>query len=413
MAAEPGGRPRVLYLITNQISSRFLRGQLGFLVEHGYDVTVATNLEGRDGAALFDDGVQVVDVPFERAPRPLADLRALFATVALIRRLRPALVNASTPKAGLLGMLAAFVCRVPARVYVVRGLRFETATGWRRRLYRRLEALAIGCATLAVFNSPSLRAAAARERLLRRTDGRVLGAGSGNGVDLDFLAGRPSRAAAREALGLPAGARVVGYVGRLTRDKGVADLVDAFGRLAAMRPQLWLLLVGSVDPSDPVPPGALDVIERDPRIVLLPWRDDIRPVYSAIDVLAFPSYREGMPNVVLEAQACGVPVAGYAATGTVDGVPPGLRHHLAPPGDVDALAAALADLVDAPARAAAAGMEAQRWVEREFRQRAHWSRIERLYATLLGERRTASAGRVSTEAGSAASRAEPASGDPA
>jgi hypothetical protein len=108
--------------------------------------------------------VTVEHLPFVREPSPLADLRALWATIRLIRRLRPAIVNASTPKAGLLGMLAAWLCRVPVRVYVVRGFRFETATGWRRRLFRSLEWVAIRCANHVVFNSRSLMAVGERER---------------------------------------------------------------------------------------------------------------------------------------------------------------------------------------------------------------------------------------------------------
>lgn len=387
IATEKGERPRILYLITNQISSRFLRGQLGYLIAHGYDVTVATNLEGRDGSELFDEGVEVVAIPYEREPHPLADIRALIATIALIRRVRPSLVNASTPKAGLLGTFAAYLCRVPSRVYVVRGLRLETATGWQRRSYHLMERVAMGCATVVLFNSASLRAAAEQRGLLKAKEGRLLGAGSGNGINLERLAHRPLRDAARRELGLESSDHVVGYVGRLRRDKGLPDLVDAFTQLARQRPTLRLLLVGSIEKGDPLDAETTRKIECDARVIVHPWLDDIGPVFSAIDVLAFASYREGMPNAVLEAQACGLPVAGYAATGTIDAVPPDLRRFLVPPGDVDALASAIASLIDSPATAAAAGARAQRWVEQEFRQDAQWRRLEQLYEELLGPKR--------------------------
>ncbi len=162
--ADPAGRAdaprtRVLYLLTDEISSVLVRGQLGYLHEHGFDVTVAARRAEPDSPpepGKWDDGVTVEHLPFVREPSPIADLRALWATIRLIRRLRPTIVNASTPKAGLLGMLAAWMCRVPVRVYVVRGFRFETATGWRRRLFRSLEWIAIHSANHVVFNSRSL-----------------------------------------------------------------------------------------------------------------------------------------------------------------------------------------------------------------------------------------------------------------
>ena len=185
-------RRRVLYLLTDEISSVFVRGQLGHLVEAGFDVTVATRLsdlaQPDPSGDKWDVGVTVEHLPFVREPSPVADLRALWATIRLIRRLRPTIVNASTPKAGLLGMLAAWLCRVPVRVYVVRGFRFETATGWRRRLFRSLEWVAIRCANHVLFNSRSLMAVGERERLIASGRGEVIGGGSGNGIDVSRFA---------------------------------------------------------------------------------------------------------------------------------------------------------------------------------------------------------------------------------
>jgi glycosyltransferase involved in cell wall biosynthesis len=223
-------------------------------------------------------------------------------------------------------------------VYVVRGLRFETATGWSRRLYRRFEWLAARCANHVLFNSRSLMAVAEREGVVRRGQGEVVGAGSGNGVDVDrFDPERlPSRAAARDQFGLPADAPVVGFVGRLTKDKGIADLIAAFGGLPD---DVWLLLVGEFEDGDPIAPDVRSTIERHDRIIVVPWLDHPGAAYRAMDVLAFPSYREGLPNVPLEAQLCGVPVVGYAATGTVDAVAP--SSVVVPVGDVEAFRRAM------------------------------------------------------------------------
>ena len=325
----------MLYLITNDLSSLFLRGQLTFLQEHGFRVVVGTRLESAEGASKFDLGVEVQDLPFTREPHPWRDLRALVATIRLIRRVRPDIVNASTPKAGLLGSVAAWLCRVPMRVYVVRGLRFETATGRRRQLFRLTEKLAIRLATTVIFNSKSLRQVAEDEGLIEPGRGVILG-GGGNGLDTTRFENLPTRAEARASFGLGEDDLVIGFVGRLTKDKGIADLLAVFATVAAELPTARLLIVGSYEAGDPVGVDAKTVIESDSRIVHVEWSANPGIAYRAMDVLCFPSYREGLPNVPIEAQYCGVPVVGYAATGTVDSV--GEGDWLVPVGDVNALA---------------------------------------------------------------------------
>jgi glycosyltransferase involved in cell wall biosynthesis len=384
---------RVLYLLTDEISSVLVRGQLGHLAQEGFDVTVATRLAlpvGHDAASgsvegdpgdRWDPGVRVACVPFVREPSPVADLRALWATVALIRRVRPAIVNASTPKAGVLGMLGAWVCRVPVRVYVVRGFRFETAVGWRRRLFRSLEWVAMRCANHVVFNSPSLLAVAERERLVPAGSGEVIGPGSGNGIDVARFAddALPTRGRARTDFGVPDDVIVVGFVGRFTRDKGIADLIGVFTATLRGRDDVWLLLVGQFEDGDPVTPEVRRVIESDDRIVTVPWLADPSVAYRAMDVLAFPSYREGLPNVPLEAQLCAVPVVAYEATGTVDAVATGVGGVLVPVGGLDELALALVELVDDHEHRTAMGVAGSAWVADRFDRAALWDGLVERY----------------------------------
>ena len=373
-AATP--RPRVLYLLTDEISSVLVRGQLGHLTAEGFDVTVAARRSSPGESPephKWDAGVTVEHLPFVREPSPIADLRALWATIRLIRRLKPAIVNASTPKAGLLGMLAARACRVPVRVYVVRGFRFETATRWRRRLFRSFERVAIQCANHVVFNSPSLLVVGEREGLIKPGRGEVIGGGSGNGIDVSRFADDvlPTRAEARERFGLPADAMVVGFVGRLTRDKGIADLTQVFTSALRQRPDVWLLLVGQFEEGDPLPADVRATIEHDERIVTVPWLDHPGVAYRAMDLLAFPSYREGLPNVPLEAQLCGVPVVGYAATGTVDAVAPGSA--LVTVGGVDALSGEIVAQVDAGIGRSSSERQETTWVVENFERTRLWS----------------------------------------
>ena len=300
------------------------------------------------------------------------------------------IVNASTPKAGLLGMLAAWLCRVPVRVYVVRGFRFETAVGWRRRVFRRSEWTAMRCANHVVFNSRSLLAVGERERLLPAGRGDVIAGGSGNGIDVArFATGvLPTRSDARRDLGVPADALVVGFVGRFTSDKGIADLIGAFTTQLSRNDDVWLLLVGQFEDGDPVPSEVRRVIDVHDRIVTVPWLADTGVAYRAMDVLAFPSYREGLPNVPLEAQLCGVPVVAYEATGTVDAIASGVGGVLVPVGGVQELASALQELLGDADLRGEMGATGAAWVVDRFDRAVFWGGLVERYRSWVASARS-------------------------
>lgn len=368
-------RRRVLYLLTNEVSTIFVRGQLAAIREAGFDVHLAANFT--EGVAQVDEGIAVSSIPFVRDPSPAQDLRALWATWRLIRRTRPSIVHAGTPKAGLLGMLAAWSARTPARCYALHGLRYETSTGGLRRLLIILERVACACATVVVADSNSMRDVAVRDRLVKSSKVIVLGSGSSNGVDTERFRPATDKALARRNLGLDRFGTVIGFIGRLTRDKGVDDLVSVFSEQFEGRPEVGLLLVGPAEEGDPLAETTVARIATDPRIVWVQWLDDTSAAYHAMDVLAFPSYREGLPNVPLEAQACGVPVVGYAATGTVDAVSDNDR--LIDVGDTGQLGSMLEQVVRSSGLAGTPDDNLRSWVTEHFDQRTVWSRRAALF----------------------------------
>ena len=341
-------RPRILLGVTVAKSLILMQGLPRVLAESGWDVHVASN-PGAELDRLSAEGITVHPIVMAREPSPLQDLRSLRAWSRLIRTVRPDVVFTGTPKAGLLGMLAAKRMRVPARIYHLRGLRMETSTGWRRRVYAVVERLAISSATETLAVSKSLRDEVARLGLAHPTRMIVLGEGSSNGVDVDrFAPGDPSAELAGR-LGIDEAIPVIGYVGRLTSDKGSSELIGASMTLARRGVAHQLLIVGEAE-DEAVRGQFLDLQRQGVSVVLTGQVADTAPYYRLMTVFCLPTYREGFPNVVLEATASGVCTVTTDATGAKDSVIDGESGVIVPMRDADRLGAAFADVLADPAK---------------------------------------------------------------
>lgn len=385
MPASPS--PRLVFIVTTALTARFLmRGQLAYLASSGFEVHLVT-APGPDLDAVRDtDGVTCHEVEMAREIRPLSDLRSAWQVFRILRRLSPQIVSASTPKAGLIGMLVARVLRLPNRVYTVRGLRLETSTGFERLLLTLGERLASTCSHVVVAVSPSLRRAYVEGRYAPEVKTLVLGFGSSNGVDISrFRPEEPgdSAAALRASLGLEPSHRLLGFVGRLVADKGVGDLLRSFDALVCSRfPEARLLLVGGFESGDPVAVETRDRLLSHPKVIVREWVPDSSPWYRVMDLLVFPSLREGFPNAVLEAAACAVPAVAYAATGTVDAVADGETGLLVPRGDWRALGAAVCRYIADSELRQRHGLAARQRVLDRFSQETVWRRWRDFYREL-------------------------------
>ena len=383
-------RPRLVYVTTHGASALgLMRGQLSLMRDRGFEVIVIASPSPELDAAAEREGVHSIGLEMAREMSPVADIRSLWNLIRVLRELRPDIVNAGTPKAGVLGMLAGWIARVPSRIYTLRGLRLETTRGLKRLILANAERLAAACAQRVICVSASLREVYLSLRLARAVKCIVLGSGSSNGINVRRFqlseAQHAEAATLREKFGIPVDAPAIGFVGRLVRDKGIVELFDSFRQLQPRIPGLRLVLVGDFEAGDPVPTDVVQQLRSDPAVTITGFVRNAELYYDLFDVLAFPSYREGFPNVPLEAAAAGLPVVGFAATGTLDAVVEGVTGSLVAVGDTSALTTALHRYLTDDLLRFRHGDAGRQRVASEFRNETIWNALFELYVSQLPE----------------------------
>ncbi|MEU6696863.1 glycosyltransferase family 4 protein [Pseudonocardia sp. NPDC046786] len=380
-------RPRLMLVVTSAVTvETFLPGLVRRLARSGWDVTIACS-PAPDGAVPSVPGARVIGVGMRRDPSPVADLRAARGLWSAMRATEPDVVATATPKAGLLGTLVARGRRVPVVVHLMWGLRSETLAGRRGRLVRLLEGVATRYSHAVVPNSASLATELSRLGMVDPRTVTVIGSGSSHGVDLARFRpageGAPAPPAVVSGLAELGAGPVVGFVGRLTADKGITTLLDAVRLLRGRGQKVRLLLVGAAEDLAVTDRIAVERAAGLP-VLVVDRVTDTAPLYKVMDVHCLPSLREGFPNVCLEASACAVPTVTTDATGAVDSVLDGHTGRIVGRGDPDALADALGPLLDDPQLRARMGRAARDWVEQEFGAELVERRHVEYLAGLLG-----------------------------
>lgn len=282
-----------------------LRRQLHFMSSHFNVLAVSS-----PGQMLIDvgtqEGVKTAAVEMTRAITPVKDLKALWQLYRVLKREKPAIVHTHTPKAGLLGMLAAKMAGVPIRLHTVAGLPLMESTGNKRKVLEGVEKLTYNCATRVYPNSQNLAQFILQNGFCNSSKIKVLGNGSSNGIDTEFFQSSPTIEEVSNDLkkehGITDEDFVFLFIGRLVRDKGIEELVQAFIELKRKKRGIKLLLVGPYEPElDPLSAAAEKTINEDKDIICAGFQQDVRPFLQLSQALVFPSYREGFPNVPMQA----------------------------------------------------------------------------------------------------------------
>lgn len=336
---------KIIRAVTVAQSVGFFKEIIPLLNAKGVEV-VALSSPGREMDELKDKGVPTIIVPMERHISIFKDVKALLALVKVFRREKPDMVHSMTPKAGLLCMLAAKMAHVPVRVHTFTGLVWPTAKGLKRRILMLTDWLTCACATHVIPEGEGVKADL--QRHITRKPMKVLGYGNVKGVDMERFSLRPEIVDAAKSL-RSRNLFTFLYVGRIVSDKGVNELVDAFGKLHALNPHCRLALVGKMEENlDPLKPSTLKKILalKGIRAVGEKQDDELIAWYAASDCFVLPSYREGFPNTVLEAGAMGLPSIVTDINGSREIVENGKNGIIIPPKDENALIEAMQQMLD-------------------------------------------------------------------
>ncbi len=305
-------KPKLVRVTTVPISmDKLLHGQLRFMSTYFEVVAISSDREYLERVGVRE-GVRTFPIAMSRKITPLADFLAICKLYFFLRKEKPLIIHSHTPKAGLVSMIASKLAGVPHRLHTVAGLPLLETKGFKRTILNWVEKLTYACATNVYPNSLGLQEIIVQNKFCVPSKLKVIGNGSSNGIDIDHfnpgLFTEAQNLTLRQRLNIGPSDFVFVFVGRLVSDKGINEMVAAFERHQTQHPLSKLLLVGDYEADlDPLLPRTLQAIENNQSIITAGFQADVRPYFSVANALVFPSYREGFPNVVMQAGAMGLP----------------------------------------------------------------------------------------------------------
>lgn len=365
---------------------KLLEGQLTFMQQF-YDVTAISAEKERLEKYGKENKVKTFWVEMTREITPVQDLKALLKLYRFFKKEKPFIVHTHTPKAGILGMLAAKMAGVPHRLHTVAGMPLLETVGTKRRILDQVEKLTYSSATKIYPNSKGLQKIILKENFAAPEKLKVLGKGSSNGIDTSYFNPEnfsdAGKIELKTSLGISLEDLVFIFVGRMVADKGVNELVKAFVALQKKYKNSSLLLVGPFEQHlDPLEEPTFDLIEKHSKIYSVGYQEDVRPCFSISDVLAFPSYREGFPNVVMQAGAMGIPLIVTNINGCNEIVEEGENGVIIPVKDEKSLENAMTKFIEAPGWKEKLKSSARRKITSNYERASFWKLLLKEYKNL-------------------------------
>ncbi|WP_313114986.1 glycosyltransferase family 4 protein [Aequorivita sediminis] len=343
-------KPKLIRIATVPISlEKLLEGQLEFMQDY-FEVTAISADKEKLYALGEKNNYHTYYIEMTRKITPWQDLKAVVKLYKYLKKESPAIVHTHTPKAGIVGMLAAWLAGVPNRLHTVAGLPLMEAKGAKRIVLNIVEKLTYLFATKIYPNSKGLYDFIVNEKLANPSKLAIIGNGSSNGIDTEYFNpnhySEKDKIDLRNQLEIPQDNFIYIFVGRLVKDKGINELVEAFSKLLKTNSNISLLLVGPLESDlDPLSSETLNAIENTSQIVSVGYQPDVRPYLAIANALAFPSYREGFPNVVMQAGAMGLPSIVSDINGCNEIVDQDVNGLIVPPKNAEELFLAMKQII--------------------------------------------------------------------
>ncbi|HAT67502.1 MAG TPA: glycosyltransferase family 1 protein [Flavobacteriaceae bacterium] len=362
-----------------------LKGQHSFMSEY-YDV-IGISSKGEDLDEVKKiEGIETIAVEMTRTITPFKDLQSVWKLYRVFRRERPKIVHTHTPKAGIVGMLAAKLAGVPIRLHTVAGLPLLEASGLKRFLLNSVEKLTYSCATKVYPNSVGLFNIILEQKFCKKEKLMVISNGSSNGLDIHYFnpaaVSNEQQQTLKKDLQIKPNDFVFIFIGRLVGDKGINELITSFRTISNSHKNCKLLLVGASEPElDPLSSETISIMNENKDIIEVGFQKDVRPYLSISNALVFPTYREGFPNVVLQACAMGLPAIVTDINGCNEIIMEGKNGTIIAPKDIDALTNAMQKFLEEKERWQDANSYRKTIVDR-FQQEIVWNALLAEYKTL-------------------------------
>jgi len=383
-------KPKLFRVTTVSESLKILlKGQHKFMSENGFEVIGVST----PGVALNDvntnENIRVIGLSMSRKITPIKDVLSVYYLYKILKKEKPLLVHSHTPKAGIVSMLAAKLANVPIRMHTVAGLPLMEAKGSKRILLNFVEKVTYACATNVFPNSKGLFQFIVNEELVSSKKLKLIANGSSNGIDTSFFDSENISVVQKEELRTKLNIHntdfVFVFVGRLVGDKGINELIEAFSRINVCN--VKLLLVGEFENDlDPLLIKTINEIEKNPNIISVGFQSDVRPYFGISNCLVFPSYREGFPNVVMQAGAMGLPSIVSDINGCNEIIEEGINGTIIPSKDIEALFCSMQKIINDKMWRNQLACNARDKIVSHYEQQVVWEAILNEYKSLLIEK---------------------------
>jgi len=363
-----------------------LKGQLEYM--NDYYKVIGVSSSGKAIATIEEqEGIETHVIEMTRNISPIQDLKSAYKLYKYLRKEKPFIVHTHTPKAGTLGMLAARFARIPNRLHTIAGLPLLEATGAKRKLLNVVEKITYTNATMILPNSFGLKEIIKNHNFTSDKKLKIIGKGSSNGIDTEHFnksnISQEQQKTLKQELNISDDDFVFNFVGRLVADKGINELISAFSTISKTNTKIKLLLVGPFETElDPLSAETLQEIEVNKNIISAGFQEDVRPYFAIADALVFPSYREGFPNVVM--QACAMELASIVTdiNGCNEIITNNKNGLIIQPKSKEELQNAMQYLLDNPDKANEFALSARPNILENYKREVIWKELLNLYKSL-------------------------------